>query len=695
MAGKRACFVLVLAGLVAASCSSGGGDGVAGSASEPVSTSDATGSVAPDAGADADPADGPETGPSGVDVEDAAVVALPPGPLYLPSEMPDGWSIRSVTTLPNADLERDGEVARLAFVAHPVTGGFAAAGISVNVVKYSSTEFAEAATAMGQLGFDASPIAVAGYGDGLVEDQFDVVGLAALSVAQGAIGVAMVGQKPVAELVAVAEGLRIETDGAGASETDVSVALDLADWELADNGSPNGSYIIEIGGPGGSMEATVSPDQSRSSLYLSGGDFENSLEGDTGEGYLAIQRVDDNEFPRIVWWVPDVRLTGFPTSDPGLVVSVLDSFVEVDEATFIDRTAEASFVTIEPEQDAPEPPPPAANGASPRPFDDGRLDVLTGFVEDFVGRPFVTQPEVSLIDRTSLTGEVPPGTFVSESQWNLYRSLGLISPDADRTDAESVRIEQVRGVCCPVQVVEQPDPGFNEVVIVHELTHGLDTELAASSAATDEPTDARRALVEGNAHRVAFAYRDVLAEDGADLPEPPAVFSNVDDPRLPEAIRELLEFPYDEGRLFARALVDLDGEQAIVDAFAEPPSTSEQILDVEAYLAGEIAAPVAVPNPPEGSAALSTGSIGAFTLRLLLEQSLEPDAASAVGATWSGDQYSLYGDSDAPCIVATIVVDDETAAEQLEAALRIDAADISENEVVRNGTTVSLTRCAA
>lgn len=617
---------------------------------------------------------------------DNEVPELPATVLYLPSELPNEWSIRTVRTFPDADAET--LRSQRTYVAHPVEGGFAAGGILVSLAEYPDTDAAGAATAE-QLGVGATIVAVAGFEQGRFAAAPGQAGHSTLAVVRDAIGVSLTGIGPVKDLVAVAESLRLASGGADPPSAETV----LTGWALDDVGVSSGRYELDFDSPFGLVSVTVEPGKTRSSLYISGADYRSVQLGTVGDGYYAVRRdaPDGSEFPRVVWWVPDVLLTGVSTDSVQFVVQLLDTFIAVDVATFLDMTDAATFVEGVPGESRTVP----DGGDSSRPIDGERLDAMVAFIESYVGRSFVEPPEVRLVDNDTSAGTVPPGTFVTDDHWNLYRALSLVTPDHDRLAADAVRIEQIKGGCCPVRVVEQSDPHFNEVVIVHELTHGLDEELNRGTTVSMEPLDPALALVEGNAHRVAFAFADLLEVEGAELPDPPAVFINPLDPRLPDAMRELLEFPYDEGRLFAAALVDRGGEQAIIDAFADPPTTSEQILDPEAYLAGEGAESVDPPDPVDASAPWSTGSIGAFTLRLLLERSMDSAEAHALALSWSGDRYSLYGETNAPCIIATIAIDNESSATSVANALAGFPLGAVINEVERDGTSISLTRCAA
>lgn len=296
---------------------------------------------------------------------------------------------------------------------------------------------------------------------------------------------------------------------------------------------------------------------------------------------------------------------------------------------------------------------------------------LTTYVERHTGRVFPSAQQIDIVEADGFRSGIPEGVFVNTDLWDLLLTLGLVSPTDDRLAADAVRRESVRGVCCPLILVDDGEPLFNEVVIVHELTHGIDPELIDTPGfGSEELIAPARALLEGNAHRIAFNYATQLNNLGADLPGPPSIFDPGGDARLPVAVQQILEFAYDEGHRFAVELAGTGGEAAIFDAFADPPSTSEQILDVEAYLAGEDGESVARPTSPAGAEVLQSGVIGAFVLSLLVEPELGTERAQALARTWAGDSYVLYEQREEICIDARIVFDQVADAELLVASLQ-------------------------
>ena len=298
---------------------------------------------------------------------------------------------------------------------------------------------------------------------------------------------------------------------------------------------------------------------------------------------------------------------------------------------------------------------------APEPEAETDIGVLAAFVEERSGLVFEELPEITeaTISRDEIG--VDPGFFVDERLWNLFVPLRLVGPDDDRLAAGQARLDQVRGVCCPVLMFENDDhPLLRSMVVVHELTHLIDRQRSlVRGPNSDEPLRFDVAVLEGNAQRVAFDYRAELIARGA---HPSRFDFDWADPRIPAAVLEVLEFPYEEGAVLSAALAERGGIELAVQAFDRLPVSSEQVLDVDAYLDDERPLEVAAPEPPRTAEITDAGTMGAFVLRLLAARTLDPEAAHDLAVSWAGDRYVLYERTGRSCLVATVVLDDAEAA---------------------------------
>ncbi len=120
----------------------------------------------------------------------------------------------------------------------------------------------------------------------------------------------------------------------------------------------------------------------------------------------------------------------------------------------------------------------------------------------------------------------------------------------------------------------------------------------------------------------------------------------------PSVVRATLGFPYEHGLRFVAALHRRGGWPAVDAAFVRPPTSSEQILHPERYLAFPDA-PIAIQLPDIAAIlgsdfrSVSSGSLGEFDLYLYLKQYVEDDIARIGAEGWGGCSYALYASEPA------------------------------------------------
>ncbi|MCP4086834.1 MAG: hypothetical protein GY745_17535 [Actinomycetia bacterium] len=565
------------------------------------------------------------------------------------------------------------------FVAHPSSDRFEVGGIDVLVSSHESEGVALEALAAG-LDHDGLPIDVVGMEGAQIEGVEDSAYQSLSGVVQDRHVVRVSGLFPTSDLVKVAEAISIDEGDSGPV-----VDLDLTEWDIELLGIAGVGYDLTFDGPAGPVAVSVAPGHSRASLYLGGAILAEEFTGEVGVGYTTLLSAESEGAgtPVFHWWVPEVYLTTVSGTDLDIIVEILDSFVEVDEDTFAEFISGATIESLV----GATLPKSGAGLPSGQPLDPATEAELVAFVEAHLGRSFDVPPEASIVDGDELREEIPEGTFVTEALWDPLLALELVSPSDDRVAADAVRREAVRGACCPIVIIDTGDPTLNEVVIVHELTHGLEAPLRRGARPV-ELVDPPAALIEGNAHRVAFDYADLLIQQGASIADPPNIFPEGGDPRLPDVVQRILEFPYDEGRHFAIALVADNGEQGILDAFSQPPTTSEQILDPKKFLAQEQATVVSAPPVPSNGTIRQQGSLGAFLIALMTEPQLGTERSLDLALTWAGDTYILYETPDATCLSATVELDDQANAQTFRDSLALAKAEVS-----LDGNQISITNC--
>ncbi|MBK9124935.1 MAG: hypothetical protein IPM16_17710 [Chloroflexi bacterium] len=212
-------------------------------------------------------------------------------------------------------------------------------------------------------------------------------------------------------------------------------------------------------------------------------------------------------------------------------------------------------------------------------------------------------------------------------------------------------------------------PLLEQIVYVHEFTHALqdqnfdlaqlfggEDDIAFSTQYPDQAL-AVQALVEGDATEVMTVFTQLLTEERPaevlqDLSALTGMMGSLDIPAgTPPILEAELTFPYLTGQKFVQALVAAGGWALVDEAFRNPPRSSEQIIDPDAYLSGD--EPIAV-DLLDVSSILGEGwtqrfdrTGGEFFLRRYLNTQLSSIAVTRAAGGWGGDRYRLYTDDDA------------------------------------------------
>lgn len=325
--------------------------------------------------------------------------------------------------------------------------------------------------------------------------------------------------------------------------------------------------------------------------------------------------------------------------------------------------------------------------------------------------------EPTVIDRATLqknlTAEFDkdnPPTAIRQSE-AIEKALGLLPADASLRDLE-VKLQGS-------QVIGYYDPNAKQLFIVshdgglgpterltyaHEFTHELqDQHFNLNGLGLDKLHDdsdralAILSLVEGDAVSVQTAWMTANLSP-ADLGQ---VAAEASDPAMlailasmPPILLETSLFPYQQGAAFNVALrsggsTEQGGFAAVNAAFARPPTTTEQILHPDKYLAGEGAVPVLLPNDlaarfGSGWTETATDTLGELQTRVWLKGGDVPgDVARTAAAGWGGDRMVLVSSPDGASTVLVYASDWDTvadadafhaAATSAIAGLRLDAA---------------------
>ena len=333
---------------------------------------------------------------------------------------------------------------------------------------------------------------------------------------------------------------------------------------------------------------------------------------------------------------------------------------------------------------------------------------LAGFVTEVRGLAFKRPVPVKLLDDAAFAARVESEAIEDIEELDetegVLRALGLLDDGVDL--AETLRTFLGDGV------VGFYDPETGELVvrgavitpyvrltIAHELTHALDDQhfeldRPALDDADDESGAGFSALVEGNAVRVEDAFRETLSDEEREQAEAEEarLSANLDLSRVPRVVPELIAFPYAFGPTMVQALLAEGGEDRVNEAYAEPPTTTEQVLDPVSWLRdGE--PPIDVPPPPADGAIFDEGVIGLWGIVLLLEDELGQADAVEAARGWGGDWYVAWNEGDEVCVRATFEMDTPEDVEELAAGLDQWSLAQDDAAVDRTGDQLTLRSC--
>ena len=263
----------------------------------------------------------------------------------------------------------------------------------------------------------------------------------------------------------------------------------------------------------------------------------------------------------------------------------------------------------------------------------------------------------------------------SEDEWFLFRGLGLAESEAERLEANQVRLDRIRGLCCrenPLLVVItelQPSKFETELIIVHELTHALhqqhpDLRFRTFEDQIETPLPFQGAT-EGVPQFIEFEYlKQGSAFDQAQAaPNLPIIRDDMLSSLVRPAARHL-NFAYSTGPTFVEVVVAERGIEGLSELLRQPPTTTEQVLFPEKYLAGEGAVAVEPVVQENGEVFEAEGTVGAAMWWFLLTQTFGEAQARALVAPWAGDSYAVsIEETGELCLTANVLLDTDAAAE--------------------------------
>jgi hypothetical protein len=261
----------------------------------------------------------------------------------------------------------------------------------------------------------------------------------------------------------------------------------------------------------------------------------------------------------------------------------------------------------------------------------------------------------------------------------VLKKFGLLPRDFNlETFLVALLREEVAGYYDPktktVNLLDWVPMEEQEPVMAHELTHALQDQAVGlqkwmkkgekdlgeikkdptpADIEDDEIDNAREAVIEGQAQAMMFQY--AIAPTGHSITSSPALVDAMVEETLtgtpgtkvfneaPIFLKESLTFPYSYGMEFVVKLMQKGGkEKAFAGVLQNPPHTTRQIMEPEAYLSGEKIEPMRVPDFKhdfKDYQKFDIGAMGEFDVAVLIEQYAGKPQSKRLYPEWRGGYY--------------------------------------------------------
>lgn len=267
----------------------------------------------------------------------------------------------------------------------------------------------------------------------------------------------------------------------------------------------------------------------------------------------------------------------------------------------------------------------------------------------------------------------------------LYETLGLMRPDVSLYDVLlTFSTEGTLGWFDLENERQYVVLDSDDLTLSHERTYvneyvnhlqAVNFDIRAKYEATEGNDDARlalRAVLEGDSAIGEFVYTSehfTPEEQEASILEPNEAFREALNMAPYIAIRTFV-FPFAEGLDFAVQLFQAAGGWGAINrALETPPVSTEQVLHLDKYAAGELPIDVEMPDLDwvigDEWEHVRTGTLGELFIMGWLETDFSPQAAFIAAQGWGGDAYSLFeGANGEGLLVLATVWDTEQDAEE-------------------------------
>jgi hypothetical protein len=328
---------------------------------------------------------------------------------------------------------------------------------------------------------------------------------------------------------------------------------------------------------------------------------------------------------------------------------------------------------------------------------EGEVEALRGLPPADIGAPEILTRDEARVELEALFAEEYPPE--EREQDNLVlRAFGLLTPEQDVAALQLELIgDSVLGFYDDVErrMVVVSDRGLDteaKITYAHEYTHALQDaafdldSLDTEAVGEDDRSLARVTLIEGDATvtMLAWAFANLTPEElqdyalGAEVP---------DTTGIPQWMVDQLAFPYETGLTWTGALAGNPLAPTfgpIDEAFADPPDSTEQVMDetLDAWLEREQPIPVesagVVAALGDGWREVEASTVGQATIEIMLEYfGAAASEAAAAADGWGGDRAVVaYGPDDEFAVAWLLAWDSPEDAAQFAGAYQAAASDL-------------------
>jgi hypothetical protein len=294
-----------------------------------------------------------------------------------------------------------------------------------------------------------------------------------------------------------------------------------------------------------------------------------------------------------------------------------------------------------------------------------QMSELTGLpIKSPLKKQIISRAEVEKYLSETLHAEMTPREI--HIQEATLRVFGLVSPDFNLEKfLISFYTEQAAGFYDPHRktmfIADWVEPDMQRLVLTHELTHTLQDQnfdlekFLKAARPDDDASNARQAMVEG--HATAAMIQQLIAPLRLeDMPSLEPLMATVihqqfeEFPAFDQApffFRFQALFPYVEGMGFMQHGLQAGGWKRLNSLFNDPPHTTKEIFEPQAYFEKQQLPKVSLPHPAplagiRGLDFLAENSLGELGYYAVLGQLISEDEAKSVATGWLADRYLLY-----------------------------------------------------